>query len=188
RERMIPLAEEEQLTIDDAELFKDAVSTEPETAKEAPADDGRPRDEQGRFVKTEEVETKEKPATEPPKTEVKTEPAATPSQPQTEDDNAGVPPWRLREVKEAREAAELRANQETQQRYALEAQLQQMRNELQALKKPVAQPVDFFADPDQALQQRLSPLEQKFAKLESDMRLATSRSMAVVMHGPEAVM
>src|SRR5437868_6848225 len=75
------------------------VTREPEPAQE-PAKEDRARDDSGRFVKADE-----KPKVEEPKAEQPTEPAP------KEDEAANVPSWRLREVREAREAAERRAEE-----------------------------------------------------------------------------
>jgi hypothetical protein len=98
-----------------------------------------------------------------------------------------VPSWRLREVREAREAAERKAEEATRERFALQTQLQQMQAELQKLQAPKSEPVDFFADPDQALQQRLTPFEQRFAKLEQDVRLSSLVQRRLPFTGPPTV-
>lgn len=173
------MAETEAIAMDDRALFEGAIGDEPAVAEESP-----PRDELGRFApKAEEV-----PA-EAPKVEAKPETVAPPVEAteQPKDDAATVPSWRLREVREAREAAERKAEEATRERFALQTQLQQMQAELQKLQAPKSEPADFFADPDQALQQRLTPFEQRFAKLEQDVRLSSSRAAAIAVHGAPIV-
>lgn len=168
--------QQETIELNDAELFQGAVAEEPERA----------RDEQGRFA-AKEPEVEAKP--EPEKVEAKPEPVKEQQQPEAKDakDEAAVPSWRLREVGEARQAAERRAEEAQRQTYALNAQLQQMQNELAQLRKPKEEATDFFVDPDKALQQRLSPVEERFAKLETEMRLNSSKALAVAMHGAPAI-
>jgi hypothetical protein len=109
-------------------------------------------------------------------------------QPPTNDDIAAqVPSWRLREVREAREAAERRAEEASRQAYAFQQQMAEMQRQLAELRQPKQQPVDFFENPDAALQQRLSPIEERFNQLQSRLMLNSSRAMAVAMHGADAV-
>lgn len=169
--------------MDDRELFQGAMADEPAPA-EAPVTEAQPetpveqpRDDQGRFA---------------PKTEAPADPAKPAvealAQPDNKDDQAGqVPSWRLREVREAREAAEKRAVEADQQRYALEQQLADMRNKLGALEKPKTEPIDFFQDPEGAMAQRLSPMEERFNALAMELRLDSSRAVALATHGKEAV-
>lgn len=181
------MADQEEVALpqmDDSELFKAAVSDE------APAEQAsRDRDEKGRFVAKLETppEAKAEPekVTQPAQQEV---PQAE-AQPQAAEakDEAQVPSWRLREVREAREAAERRAEQEAQQRYQLQTELQTMREELRKLQAPKQEPVDFFADPDKALQQHLSPFEQRLETFMRDMTLRTSRTAAIAQHGADKV-
>ena len=138
----------------------------------------RDRDEQGRFV-----------AKEQPKEEVKTEPevkteATTPPEPK---DDAQVPSWRLREVREAREAAERRAEEASRQAYAVQQQMAEMRRQLESLQKPKQEPVDFFQNPDEAFNQRVGPIQSDIEKFKSDLRLEFSRELAVIKHGEQTV-
>ncbi len=167
--------------VSDSDLFKSATEAPKEETPAQAAE--RERDDKGRFVKakSEEAPVEEKPAAEP------AAPAQTEAPPEAKDEGGQVPSWRLREVREAREAAEARATQEAQRSYQMAAELQAMRDQLQKLQQPKAEPVDFFADPDKALQQHLTPIEQRFAKLEQDMRLATSRTAAIAEHGAKSV-
>lgn len=145
------------------------TTPEPETETEK---QDRERDEKGRFVA--KAEPAEEPAPEPePKPEQK--------------DDAHVPSWRLREVREAREAAERRAEEEARQRYALQAELQQMRSQLTQLQKPKPEPVDFFQNPDEAFQQRLSPLEERIQTAERNLLMRASRAEAVAEYGKATV-
>src|SRR6185436_15863073 len=166
--------------MDDRELFQSTMEPEPkaETQQEPePASQERPRDEQGRFApKQEQVE--------PVKAE---QPAQAAQADPAKDEGGQVPSWRLREVSEARQAAERRAEEVQRQFYATQARLQDMERQFASINKPKPEPTDFFANPDAAIQERLSPIEERFAQLESRMRLNSSRAMAVVMHGKETV-
>jgi hypothetical protein len=164
------------MDVSDAELFADSLTDEPvqETAPEIAPETEQPRDEQGRFVAKDAD-----PAPTQPEQQPKQEPEAK--------DEAQVPSWRLREIREQREAAERRAEEAAKQSYSLQAQLQAMQKELQQLRSPKQEPVDFFADPDQALSQRLHPIEQRFAQLQSQMLMNSSKAVAIATHGAPAV-
>lgn len=157
------------MDISNEELFANALSDEPIEVKEEtpepqpepekPAED-RPRDEHGRFApKPEEAEPK--PDAQAVKPEAKEE--------------AQVPSWRLRELREAREAAERRAAQ-------LEQQLMALRPKQEAAPKP-----DLFEKPDDFVranvQEALNPIEQKFTNFVETV----SRRDAIREHGEERV-
>lgn len=174
----------ETVDFDDNELFDAAMAEPSKPEPEAPAAEkpaettGQPRDEQGRFAPKQQAEA---PAQQPTA-------AAEPQPPKQDEADGPVPSWRARELRHAREEAERRADEASRQSYALQAQLQAMQRELQQLKTPKQEPVDFYANPEQALQQRLTPLEERFARLEADMRLGVSRSAVIAMHGAQEVM
>lgn len=178
--------------MDDQELFANAMAPEPKPADAAPAapppaeppapEPGKQdRDELGRFkpLEAKPAETPVQPTAEPPA-------AATPQPTPTDDTAAQVPSWRVREITEARQAAERRSQEVERQNYAFQAELEQMRQQLANL-QPKAEPVDFFQDPDQALRQRLDPFEQRLRDFEGRMKLSTSRAQAMVVHGPQLV-
>lgn len=175
------MAEQETtVPIEDTGMLADIMS-EPETPEieaEAPQEPDRPRDEAGRFVsKAKEPEAapiqQQAPETEAPK---------------PDDDNAAqVPSWRLREVREAREAAERRAEEASRQAYAFQHQLQDMQRKLEEYSKPKAQPVDFFENPEGALQQRVEPIQEGFQREISDLKLSMSRELAVIKYSEQAV-
>ena len=176
------MADQEDIAIpqmDDAEMFRAAMDPEPKAETRQETDQQqqeRARDEQGRFAKQEQAE--------PVKAE---QPAQTAQADPAKDEGGQVPSWRLREVSEARQAAERRAEDASRQAYAIQQQMAEMRRQMEAFQKPKSEPTDFFANPDQAIQERLSPIEERFAQLESRMRLNSSRAMAAVMHGKETV-
>jgi hypothetical protein len=62
----------------------------------------------------------------------------------------------------------------------------EMNRRMEAL-KPKAEPVDFFANPDEALQQRITPIEERYAAKESALRLSFSRKFAQIEHGKEFI-
>lgn len=152
-----------------------AVEPDPKPEPEAePAPQERPRDEHGRFVAKQ------------PETPVAEAPQAPEQTPEPKDD-AHVPSWRLREVREAREAAERRAEEASRNAYALQQQMADMRRQLEALQKPKAEPVDFFQNPDQAFEQRVTPIQNEIQQFKRDMVLDFSRELAVVKYGEPAV-
>ena len=180
------MAELETVPIEDRGMLSDIMSDrEPEAAPEPqavePSGDERPRDENGRFV-SKQADTDAAPTQQQAPVETTEAP-----QPTTDDNAAHVPSWRLREVREAREAAERRAEEAGRQSYAFQQQLQAMQREMAQLRQPKAEPVDFFADPEAAIAQQLSPIEERFAQLQSKLLLNSSRALAVATHGAQAV-
>jgi hypothetical protein len=123
--------------MDDQELMAAAMSdeapaTEPVQEQPAPepAQEGQPRDESGRFApKAVEVEAQpvEQPAAEQPKPEQ--EPA--------------IPPWRARELREARDAETRRASEAEERAQRLEAQLRHIQAQ-----QPQKPPPDMYAEPE----------------------------------------
>lgn len=156
------------MDIEDKELFDSALSDEPieqvaadETVTEQPAIEGQARDEHGRFAAKAE------------------EPAA--PEPQGKEE-AYVPSWRLREMREEREATE-RRYQESQ------SQWQRQIAELQArLPKEEPKPApDVFEDPNKFLEhgvrQAVDPIKSEIGQL----REFYSRREATREHGAEKV-
>jgi HAMP domain-containing protein len=159
------------MDIEDKELFDSATNDEPievvaDEPVAEPVNDGQPRDDQGRFAaKAEEPAVAEPVATEPQGKE-----------------EAYVPSWRLREMREEREAVERRF-QETQQQW------QRQIAELQA-KLPKAEPAkapDVFEDPNAFLQhgvqQAVDPINSKVTSLVESF----SKKWAIKEHGQEKV-
>lgn len=164
------------LDVSDKELFQSAIEEVPKETTAEPIEAEQPRDEQGRFApKAKEAEAApiQQPVTEQP-TEPKT------------DEGGQVPSWRLREVREARETAERRAQEAERQSYAVQAQLQAMQREMAQLRQPKQEPVDFFADPDAALKQRIDPLTSQFQTIVQDMQRELSETKAIARYGAEA--
>lgn len=157
------------MDIEDKELFDSALSNEPveqvavdEPAPEQQVDDGQPRDDQGRFA---------------PKGE--TEPVA--AEPQGKEE-AYVPSWRLREMREEREATERRF-QESQ------AQWQRQIAELQAkLPKEEPKPApDVFENPNEFLQHGVRQAVDPIKSEVQQTREFFSRMMAEEKHGADKV-
>ena len=176
------MATESTAPIDDTGMLADIMSDKPEiTAEpekvepERAEPEGQPRDEHGRFAPKAEVAAEE-PA---PQVEVK--------EPEPKDDEGRVPSWRLRELRESREAAERKAEEYSRQSYAQQQQLAALQRQLADLQRPKQEPVDFFQNPDGALDQRLTPLEEKFTAFESKLVLRASRAEAMAEHGVKSV-
>lgn len=160
--------------INDQELFESAVSDAPVEITEAPAEvvqanDGPARDEQGRFA-AREPEQQAAPAVPPVAEPVK--------------DEAHVPSWRLREVNEAKEAAERRAQEAADRAAQFERQLA----EFQKQQAKPQEPVDPWSDLPGHIQQTLSPYDQRIQQLQSDTMFKMSRLSAMVEHGKEPVL
>lgn len=175
----------ETVEIDSNEMFQSAMADEPKQ-EEQPE---RQRDDKGRFVKAaqEEAPPEAKPPETPPAQT--TQEAAPPptEQPQEPKEDANVPSWRLREVREAREAAERKAQEAEQRAWQVEQRLNQLNAEFQRLSQPKQEPVDFFANPEQAINQHLTPIEQKLERFMQDMTLRQSRTAAIAQHGADKV-
>ena len=158
------------MDIEDKELFESATNDEPiEAAADEPVaevNDGQPRDDQGRFAaKVEETQVAEPVAAEPQGKE-----------------EAFVPSWRLREMREEREAVERRF-QETQ------AQWQRQIAELQAkLPKEEPRPApDVFENPNEFLQHGVQKAVDPIKSEIGQLREFYSRREAIREHGQEKV-
>ena len=164
------------MDIDDKELFSSAMTDAPvpETVTETPAEpeqqpqqDGRARDEQGRFARN-EVARQAEPTPQPEQAQ---EPAK---------EEANVPSWRLREVREEAERRVAEAEARWQRQY-LELQRQ-------AQPRPEPQPPpDLFENPngfvDHNVRQLVDPMKAELQQ----MREEFSRIRAEDKHGPEKV-
>src|SRR6185295_16033482 len=156
------------MDIEDKELFDSALNDEPievaadEPVTEQPVVDGQPRDDQGRFA-------------------TKAEPEPVAAEPQGKEEGY-VPSWRLREMREEREAVERRFT-ETQ------AQWQRQIAELQSRlpkDEPKSAP-DVFEDPNKFLEygvrQHVDPIRSEITQLREEY----SKKWAEKEHGPEKV-
>lgn len=161
--------------LNDKELFEAAIADNPPepVAEQAEPEQGQPRDESGRFASAKQDEPAQQ-IEQPVQAE------------QPKQDEAHVPSWRLREVNDAREAAERRAEEHA-------SNLRNLQNQFEALQRQIAQnqkpqePVDFFADPTAALKQHLSPVEQRMQAIEMRSNLRASKAEAIATHGRDAV-
>jgi hypothetical protein len=162
--------------LNDKELFESAIADTPAeetvTQEQTPEPESdaarqeRERDERGRFV----AKAEETPA----------EPVAAQQEaaPQAQPNEAHVPSWRLREVNEAKEAAERRARELEDRYHAIERQFAEMK---QSQQKP-QEPVDWFTDPNAAIRQNLDPVRQDF-----QMALASQRNQFSEMLARQSV-
>lgn len=157
----------------DKELFESALEDQvtevaaDEPAAEVTEEAGQPRDENGRFA----------PKEPEPVAEAKPEQAETPAK-----EEAYVPSWRLREMREEREAVE--------RRYAeREAQLQRQFAELQAkLPKEEPKPApDVFENPNAFLEHGVKQAVDPINSQITQMREYYSRKEATRVHGKEKV-
>lgn len=170
--------------LNDKELFDQAIADTPAETPEPQAGtpepeakaDETPRDEMGRFA----------PKSTPIPSD-STIPQTSEAPKEQPDNAANVPSWRLREVNEAREAAERRATENDQRARQFEQQLAEMRGQLQQQNQKPQEPVEWFSDPNAAFKQNITPLETQIQGLGSNLNLKVSRVLAVVEHGKEAV-
>ena len=147
------------MDLDDKELFSSAMTddqnpeTETEAQAEAPAQETpqqeRQRDEQGRFAK-----------------QVEPEPKPEPEQAEPAKEEANVPSWRLREVREEAERRVAETNAQWQRQFAM----------LQRQNAPKPEPVpapDLFENPQGAIEygarQLLTPIEQRLQAMHKRM-------------------
>ena len=167
------------MDLDDKELFSSAMTADEnpdaaDTPVEAPETEApqqeRQRDEQGRFAKQVEPEP---------------EPKASPQAEQAKEE-ANVPSWRLREVREEAERRVAETNAQWQRQFEM---LQRQANTV-----PKEPPPDLFENPngfvDQRLKEYLTPYEQQQQQLRADLqetREFYSRRDAEREHGPEMV-
>ncbi len=176
--------------MDDKELFSSAVSDEAipkaEAApvpEETPAQEAealtetaeRARDANGRFVAKTETPQAEQVQEQPP---VEQQPQAA-----AQKEDAHVPSWRLREVNEAREAAERRLSESQAQL----SQLQQQLNAPQRQSQQNQEPIDWYQDPNAALTQRFAPFEDRLQELSQATTIQNSELRALIFHGKDAV-
>lgn len=165
-------------SLSDKELFGEATSDSPPervaVEQESPE---RPRDEKGRFVARQEQEQPEP------------EPVIQPAQEQQPEpqEKAEIPSWRLREMREERDAARREIEQERQRAWALQQQFQALQAQINQRNQQPQQPIDIFADPEAALQQRFQPLEQRLNSAEQRLILRASKAEAVAEFGKAAV-
>lgn len=161
-------------SIDSSELFESALSDDPASEAEQVADAEQPRDEHGRFAaKTPESE---------PQTEQQVE-----QQAESAKDDA-PPSWRLREMREERDAERTRAENATREAAQIRSEMENLRRQIAQQNAPKPETVDIFADPNAWAQQQLSPLEKQMQSMAVNLTLRASRAENVAIHGKDAVM
>jgi len=167
--------QQETIELDSKALFESALNDEPATQATPEPEhveqktDEQPRGPDGKFAaKTVEPE--------PPKTE--TAPAVA-AQTEPAKDEAHVPSWRLKEIREERDT-ERRLRSDLEQRLAA-AERQLKSNE------PKPEPVDLYADPNAWAKQQFKPFEDQIADLRTNLTLRASRAENVAIYGKDAV-
>lgn len=165
--------QEIETNLSDADLLSDALSNEAPVADEA-NDEGQPRDEHGRFApRSKDAEAEATPEEAPQQTE----------QHQEKTGDGMVPSWRLREIREAREAAQREAERERQERSRVEAELNAARFQMQQWQQRQSQPPqeipDPLADPTGYDRHVSSVLDNKLKEMEANF----SFRLAHVQHG-----
>lgn len=142
----------------DAPKEAPVVESAPEPVKETATE--QPRAPDGKFATKQVVE---KPTGEP----------AAPPAAQSQPPHGYVPLAALVDTRfEARQAKQ---------------QLQELQRQYDELKKPKAEPVDWFADPDAAVKQHFAPIQQQFQDTIAKITLRASKAEAVAVHGKDAV-
>jgi hypothetical protein len=200
--------EQEVMPTED-ELWDAALSGEAPKVESAPEPTGttepavepeptRERDEHGRFKATSQQETEPKVEAEPEPQEPPAN-AATPeptaAAPPVKEEHESIPPWRLREIREARdvertraEKAEADAQNARRQIEQSQRQIEAIQKELDALKAPKKEPVNLFEQPDAfvgSIEQRLTDWEKNWDARERRLRLEQNLAIAAVIHKDE---
>jgi hypothetical protein len=174
------------MDIDDKELFSSAMADDqiPEAseqpaeapAPETPQQEERPRDEHGRFAASKQAAQ-----------EVQGEQPAPAAEPPQAKEEANVPSWRLREVREEAERRVAETNAQWQRQF----EMLQRQNQPKPDPKPAP---DLFENPQGAIEygarQLLTPIEQQQQQLRAELqetREYYSRRDAEKDHGPETV-
>ena len=168
------MAIEKVETESDQDIFRSAMAEEPKAEPEAQSEE-KPRDELGRFAPKQADDADAAPTQQQPE-QVKEQPVVEPSK-----DEAQVPSWRLREQREELEARLTRELEQAERRH--KAQFEQWVQSQQ----PKQEPVDFFANPDAAIDQRVAPIESRFEQLASRLVLRASKAEAMATHGVASV-
>lgn len=162
--------------IDSSELFDAAVSDDPVIQEaEAPVAEAevvaeQPRGPDGKFM----------PKAAEPEQPVQAE------TPEVKDEGA-VPPWRLREMREERDAERARAENAAREAAQFRSEMEALRRQVAQQSAPKPEPVDIFADPNAWAEQQLSPLEQRMQSLAANLTLRASRAENVAIYGRETV-
>jgi hypothetical protein len=159
------MTEDNQETISDADVFKEATAPEPvaeakpePVETEAAADEGKPereRDEKGRFKPKDEGGDENPPAVAA--LEVPAE------QPKAEKPDHRIPLTELLNEREKRQNAE-------RERQAYEQQLHQLQQQLQQYQQP-KEPIDIFADPQAYTQSIEQQMTEKMRAMEANFSL-----------------
>lgn len=172
--------------VSDADLYQSAVADEPvDQGTETPPErvepehkadaTGRLHAPDGKFA---------------PKTQADAAPTQQPSTeqaPKTDDEGAQVPSWRLRELREQREAAERRAQDKERENLELQTHLRSMDARLRQLTETPKEPPDFYADPAAFVDDRLNPARQELGQQLGQMKEGFSKLIAIDKFGEEAV-
>lgn len=106
---------------------------------------------------------------------------------EAKDDGAQVPSWRLRELREQREAAETRAQQSERTNEELQRHLRAMDARLRELTEKPKEPPDFYENPAAFVDDRLNPARQELAREMGQMKEGFSKLIAIDKFGEEAV-
>lgn len=171
--------------VSDADLYSAATAdepvdqgTEPEKVEpEHKADaTGRLHAPDGKFAPKTQADAA--PTQQQPAEQAKTEPT---------DEGAQVPSWRLRELREQREAAERRAQDKERENLELQTHLRSMDARLRQLTETPKEPPDFYADPAAFVDDRLNPARQELGQQLGQMKEGFSKLIAIDKFGEEAV-
>ncbi len=157
--------------VSDSDMFRSAMADEPKAEPEVQSEE-RLRDELGRFAPK---------AEDAPVAAIEQQPAQVTEQPPPKDE-AHVPSWRLREQREEWESKLQRELEQRDRNH--QAQLAQLQQQWQQ-SQPQPEPVDFFADPDAAMHQRVTPLVEPLMQQLNQLQGKLHRMQAAQAFGPE---
>ncbi|KAA0697423.1 hypothetical protein DTW90_18505 [Neorhizobium sp. P12A] len=157
--------------LSDASLETPAAAQQQQENQPAPADTGRARDEQGRFIQTQQ---EQQPTAQQPET--------TTGQPDPSGQAGGVPVRAVQDEREKRREAEANAE-------ALRREIAELRGMVTAQRQPQQQhqqekqPVALWDDPDAFLREQLSPFQSEIQQMREELW----ESRATALHGADKV-
>jgi hypothetical protein len=167
----------ETVQVDNSDMWSSATTQEPApeaapppSAPEEPPQRARDPDT-GQFVKQET----------PPET-----PSEAPKEQPEAPEEAAVPSWRLREIREERDQRSKALEEANNQLRAYQQQMAEMDRRLREVSTP--KPVeDIWQNPDGYVKQQFAPFEQQLHELRAQTLLNSSKALAIAQHGPEPV-
>lgn len=176
----------------EADMFADVFGGADPAGTPAPAAEVESAPQETEPVAEAAPAAQAQPAVKPQDQQQPAAPEAVEPQGKEQGDAAGVPPWRLRELREARDAERTRAAKfEEEARTArvqselMQRQLRELQTQIQQLTAPKQEPVDPLADPDRfvgTIEERLAAERNAFQTELRKMRLENNLALTASLH------